>query len=136
MNKKIILAVILTIIVFGVGISVVQNAKNSEKYSGIFHLDATFYKEKKYVEITFDDSTQKTTKITLEIQGMEQSFQKIFTGSNFTIQVPFDDVPKYGWKTMPVTLVVEHPEFGKVGVKADIHNQNEQASKIIFSEPE
>ncbi|TBR22343.1 MAG: hypothetical protein EPO63_07460 [Candidatus Nitrosotenuis sp.] len=136
MNRKIILAVILTIIVFGVGISVVQNAKNSEKYSGIFHLDATFYKEKKYVEITFDDSTQKATKITLEIQGMEQSFQKIFTGSNFTIQVPFDDVPKYGWKTMPVTLVVEHPEFGKVGVKTDIHNQNEQASKIIFSEPE
>lgn len=136
MNRKITLAVILTIIVFGVGISVVQNAQNSEKYSGIFHLDATFYKEKKYVEITFDDSTQKATKITLEIQGMEQSFQKIFTGSNFTIQVPFDDVPKYGWKTMPVTLVVEHPEFGKVGVKTDIHNQNEQASKIIFSEPE
>ena len=136
MNRKIILAVILTIIVFGVGISVVQNAKYSEKYSGIFHLDATFYKEKKYVEIKFDDSTQKSTRITLEIQGMEQSFQKIFTGSNFTIQVPFDDVPKYGWKTMPVTLVVEHSEFGKVGVKTDIHNQNEQASKTIFSEPE
>lgn len=136
MNKKITLAVILTIIVFGVGISVIQNTKNSEKYSKIFHLDATFYKEKKYVEIKFDDSTQKTTKIVLEIQGMEQSFQKIFASSNFTIQVPFDDVPKYGWKTMPVTLVVEHPEFGKIGVKTDIHNQNEQASKTIFSEPE
>lgn len=136
MNRKIILAVILTIIVFGVGISVVQNTKNSEKYSGIFHLDATFYKEKKYVEIKFDDSTQKATRVTLEIQGMEQSFQKIFTSTNFTIQVPFDDVPKYGWKTMPVTLVVEHPEFGKIGVKTDIHNQGEQASKTIFSEPE
>lgn len=136
MNRKITLAVILTIIVFGIGISVVQNIKNSEKYSGIFHFDATFYKEKKYVEIKFDDSTQKTTKITLEIQGMEQSFQKTFTGSNFTIWVPFDDVPKYGWKTMPVTLVVEHSEFGKIGVKTDIHNQNEQASKTIFSQPE
>lgn len=136
LNRKIILAVILTIMAFGVGISIVQNAQNSEKYSGIFHLDATFYKEKKYVEITFDDSTLKTTRITLEIQGMEQSFQKIFQGSNFTVQVPFDDVPKYGWKTMPVTLVVEHPEFGKVGVKTDIHNQGEQASKTIFSEPD
>ena len=136
MNRKITLAVILTIIAFGVGISVVQNEKTTEKYSGIFHLDATFYKEKKYVEIKFDDSTQKSTKITLEIQGMEQSFQKIFTGSNFTIQVPFDDVPKYGWKTMPVTLVVEHSEFGKIGVKTVIHDQDEQASKTIFSEPE
>ena len=136
MNKKIILAVILTIITFGVGISIIQNVQNSEKYSGIFHLDATFYKEKKYTEIKFSDSTQKTTKIVLEIQGMEQSFQKTFTGYNFTIQVPFGDVPKYGWKTMPVTLVIEHPEFGKIGVKTDIHNQNEQASKTIFSEPE
>ena len=136
MNRKITLAVIFTIIVFGIGISIVQNTKNSEKYSGIFHLDATFYKEKKYVEIKFDDSTQKTAKITLEIQGMEPSFQKIFTGSNFTIQVPFDDVPKYGWKTMPVTLVVENPEFGKIGVKTDIHDQDKQASRTIFSEPE
>lgn len=135
MNRKITLAVVLTILVLGVGISFVQNEKNSEKYSGIFHLDATFYKEKKHVEIKFDDATHKTTKVTLEIQGMEPSFHRVFAGSNLTLQVPFDDTPKYGWKTMPVTLVVEHPDFGKVGVKTDIHNQDEQASKTIFSEP-
>lgn len=135
MNKKIILAVILTIIIFGIGISIIQNTKNSEKYSDVFYLDATFYKEKKYVEITFDDSTQKTADIVLEIQGMETSFQKTFTGSNFTIQVPFDDVPKYGWKTMPVTLVVENSEFGKIGIKTDIHDYGEQPSNLIFSEP-
>lgn len=133
--NKITLAVILTILVFGIGISVIQNIENSKKYSEIFYLDATFYKEKQYVEIKFNDSTQKTTKTVLEIQGMEQSFQKTFTGSNFTTQVSFDDVPKYGWKTMPVTILIEHPEFGKVGVKTDIHNQNEQASKTIFSKP-
>lgn len=135
MNKKITLAVILTIIIFGIGISIVQNVQNSEKYSEIFHLDATFYKEKKYVEIKFDDSTQKTTGIILEIQGMETSFQKTFTGSNFTIQVPFDDVPKYGWKTMPVTLVVEHSEFGKIGIKTDIHDSGNPSGSLIFSEP-
>lgn len=133
MNKKITLAVIFTIIAFGVGISVVQNTKNSEKYSAIFHLDATFYKEKKYVEIKFDDPTQQTTKTVLEIQGMEQSFQKTFTGSNFTIRVPFDDVPKYGWKTMPVTLAVEHSEFGKIGIKTDIHDEGKE-SHVIFTE--
>lgn len=134
MNKKITLTVIFTIIAFGVGISVIQNTKNSEKYSAIFHLDATFYKEKKYVEIKFDDPTQQTTKTVLEIQGMEQSFQKTFTGSNFTIRVPFDDVPKYGWKTMPVTLAVEHSEFGKIGIKTDIHDSNEPSSKLVFGE--
>ena len=135
MNKKITLSVILTIIVFGIGISVVQNMQNTAKYSGIFYLDATFYGEKKYVEIKFDDSTQKTISVILEIQGMETSFQKTFAGSNFTIQVPFDDVPKYGWKTMPVTLLVEHSEFGKLGIKTDIHDYGKQSSDLIFSEP-
>ena len=135
MNKKIILAVVFTIIVFGIGISIVQNMENSKKYSKIFYLDATFYKDKKYVEIKFNDSTQKTTKAILEIQGMEKSFQKIFTTSDFVIQVPFDDVPKYGWKTMPVTIMIEHLEFGKVEVKTDIHNFGDQSSGLIFGEP-
>jgi hypothetical protein len=66
---------------------------------------------------------------------METSFQKTFTGSNFTIQVPFDDVPKYGWKTMPVTLAVEHSEFGKIGIKTDIHDSGNPSGSLIFSEP-
>jgi hypothetical protein len=134
MNKKITLTVILTIIIFGIVISVAQNMQNSAKYSGVFFLDATYYGEKKYVEIRFDDSTQKTSSVILEIQGMETSFQKTFTGSNFTIQVPFDEVPKYGWKTMPVTLAVEHSEFGKIGIKTDIHDSGEQSGNLIFSE--
>lgn len=134
MNKKITLTVILTIIIFGIVISVAQNMQNSAKYSGVFFLDATYYGEKKYVEIRFDDSTQKTSSVILEIQGMETSFQKTFTGSNFTIQVPFDEVPKYGWKTMPVTLAVEHSEFGKIGIKTDIHDSGEPSGNLIFSE--
>jgi hypothetical protein len=134
MNKKITLTVILTIIIFGIVISVAQNMQNSAKYSGVFFLDATYYGEKKYVEIRFDDSTQKTSSVILEIQGMETSFQKTFTGSNFTIQVPFDEVPKYGWKTMPITLAVEHSEFGKIGIKTDIHDSGEQSGNLIFSE--
>lgn len=134
MNKKITLTVILTIIIFGIVISVAQNMQNSAKYSGVFFLDATYYGEKKYVEIRFGDSTQKTSSVILEIQGMETSFQKTFTGSNFTIQVPFDNVPKYGWKTMPVTLAVEHSEFGKIGIKTDIHDSGEQSGNLIFSE--
>ena len=134
MNKKITLTVVLTIIIFGIVISVAQNMQNSAKYSGVFFLDATYYGEKKYVEIRFGDSTQKTSSVILEIQGMETSFQKTFTGSNFTIQVPFDNVPKYGWKTMPVTLAVEHSEFGKIGIKTDIHDSGEQSGNLIFSE--
>ncbi|MFY9301082.1 MAG: hypothetical protein WAO91_07830 [Candidatus Nitrosotenuis sp.] len=133
MNKKIILAVICTLIAFGIGASIIQNMQDSEKYSKIFYLDATFYQDKSYVQITFDDSSKKTTNIVLEVLGMRESYQKTFSGPHFEINVPFDGIPQYGWKTTPITLVVEHPEFGRIGLKTDVHNQGEPPNKIIFS---
>ncbi|MEO9309551.1 MAG: hypothetical protein ABI337_04585 [Nitrososphaera sp.] len=134
MNKKIILAAVGTIIALGIGISISQSVQTSQKYSKIFYFDATFYEDKKYVQIKFDDSTEKTSAVTLEILGMEQSFQKKFTGSHLEIQVPFNKVPEYGWKSMPITLVVEHQEFGKIGLKTEVHDYGQQSNKIIFSE--
>jgi len=133
LNKKIILAAVGTIIALGIGISVSQSIMVQEKYSKVFYFDATFYEEKKYVEITFSDQSKKTTNVVLEILGMEESFQKTFSGSDFTITVPFDKEPQYGWKTVPVTLVVEHPEFGKVGLKTEVHMPGQQP-KVIFSQ--
>ncbi|MEM3063800.1 MAG: hypothetical protein QW177_00345 [Candidatus Nitrosotenuis sp.] len=135
MNKKILLAAVGTIIAFGIGISILQSIKTSEKYSEIFYLDATFYEEKKHIQIKFDDYTEKTSGVTLEILGMEQSFQRKFSGPHFDIEVPFDKVPEYGWKSMPITLVVEHPDFGKVGLKTEVHDQSQPRNKIVFSEP-
>lgn len=133
MNKKIVLAAIATIIAFGVGISVSQSISVQKKYEDVLFLDATFYDDKKYVEITFSDKTNKTTNVVLEVLGMQKSFQKTFDGSFFKTTVPFDNEPEYGWKVVPITLVVTHPEFGKVGVKTDIHIPG-QESKIIFTQ--
>jgi hypothetical protein len=120
--------------VFSVGLSITQNIAANEKYSRVFSLSATFFADKEYVEIKFNDMSQKTTSVTLEILGMGQSYQKVFSGPSFSVQVPFSAVPQYGWKSMPVTLVVEHQEFGKVGIKTEIHNQGDQVPQIIYSE--
>ena len=133
MNKKIILASVVTMIAFGIGISVSQSIMVQQKYGDILYLDGTFYPDKKLVEINFTDKTQKTTSIILEILGMEKSFQRTFDGSSFTITVPFDKEPQYGWKVVPITLVVNHPEFGQIGVKTDIHDEG-KSSTIIFTE--
>ncbi len=133
MNKKIILAAVATIIVFGIGISISQSILVQKKYENVLYLDATFYDDKKYVEITFSDDTHKTTSVILEILGMEKSFQKTLDGPFFKITVPFTEEPQYGWKVVPITLVVNHPDFGKVGVKTDIHTPG-QESKIIFTQ--
>ena len=133
MNKKIVLASIATIIAFGIGVSASQSVLTQKKYEDVLFLDATFYDDKKYVEITFSDTTNKTTSVVLEILGMEKSFQKTLDGPSFKITVPFDGEPQYGWKVVPVTLVVNHPDYGKIGVKTDIHIPG-QKSQLIFTQ--
>ncbi len=64
---------------------------------------------------------------------MAESFQKNHVGSEFTEKVPFSSVPQYGWKTNPVTFVVEHEEFGTIGIKTEIHASDEPPTPIIFS---
>ena len=106
---------------------------DKERMAETFVFDAIYYEENKIIEITFHDNSQKTSKVVLEILGLEESFQKTFTNSQFTEKVPFDAPPKYGWKTHPVTLVVDHEEFGKVGLKTEIHAEDEPAIPVIYS---
>ncbi|AJZ75242.1 hypothetical protein [Candidatus Nitrosotenuis cloacae] len=132
-KKKVILASITTILVLGIGISISQSIMTQQKYENVFYLDATFHQSQKQVEIKFSDNTSQTTGVVLEILGMETSFQRTFNGNSFTLMVPFDGEPQYGWKVVPITLVVSHPEFGKVGLKTDIHSEG-QSSKVIFTQ--
>ncbi len=133
MKTKIVFAAVAVLVAFGIGLSISQSMEIQEKYSKVFYFDATFYEDKKYVEITFSDESQKTTYSILEILGMKESFQKSFTGHSFKITVPFDQEPEYGWKVVPVTLIVNHSEFGSVGIKTDIHKEGVEG-KVIFSQ--
>ncbi len=98
-----------------------------------FDVDAIYYENQGIVEIIFNDNSQKTNSVVLEILGMDETFQKTFSGSSFVERVQFDSTPKYGWKIHPVTLDVEHQELGKVGIKTEIHSENEPTPSLIFS---
>ena len=104
-----------------------------ELYANTFIVDAIYLEEEGIVEISFLDNSGKTQSVILEILGMAESFQKNYTGFEFTEEVPFSSVPQYGWKTNPVTFVVEHEEFGTIGIKTEIHASNEPPTPIIFS---
>ena len=45
-----------------------------------------------------------------------------------------ETIPKYGWKTTPVTLEIQHSEFGKIGLKTEIHELDQSKPKIIVEE--
>jgi len=106
---------------------------DDEILQNTFSIDATYYENENYVEITFEDTTKKTHSAILEILGMETSFQKTFEGSTFTERIEFFNEPKYGWKIHPVTILVVHEELGKIGLKTEIHSQNEPAPPVIFT---
>ncbi len=110
-----------------------SSSYDNEQFAHTFDVDAIYYENQGIVEISFNDNSQKTSSVVLEILGMEETFQKTFEGSSFVERVQFDATPKYGWQIHPITLVVDHQELGKIGIKTEIHSENEPAPPIIFS---
>lgn len=110
------------------------NSYEKTSYEKTFYVDATYYPEQKIVKITFEDKSNGTNSIVLEILGMETSFQKTFTGSQFTQTVDLQP-SSFGWKIHPITLLVDHQTLGKVAIKTEIHNQDQPSPKVIYGKP-
>ncbi len=134
MAKKIV-PIISVVAITALGILFLFDSSlyNNEQFAHTFDVDAIYYENQGIVEISFNDNSQKTNSVVLEILGMDETFQKTFSGSNFVVKIQFDSPPKYGWKIHPITLVVDHQELGKIGIKTEIHSENEPAPPIIFS---
>lgn len=134
MAKKIISIISIILISALAAIFFLESASiDRELFESTFILNAIYLEDKGYVEISFVDNSEKTKSITLEILGMEESFQKNYVATKFTERIPFSSVPQYGWKINPVTIVIDHEEFGKIGLKTEIHAPDAPIPSIIFS---
>ena len=98
-----------------------------------FTFDAVYQKDSNSVSITFIDTNKKSSFAVLEILGMENTFHEEFEiyDSKFTKLVPLDKVPKYGWKTTPVTLEITYGE-SIVYMKTEIHDKDQISPVVIF----
>ena len=99
-----------------------------------FQVNAVYY-DTGHVEVEFFDKSEKTEYVVMEILGMEETFQKSFSGSHFIEIVPFSSEPKYGWEIHPVVLEIEHPELGHVQLKTEIHKLGDPVPPVIYSRP-
>ncbi len=99
-----------------------------------FQIDAVYY-DSGYVEISYFDKSDKTNSVVMEILGMEESFQRTFSGSEFIEIVPFSNIPKYGWPIHPIVLEIDHKEFGHIQLKTEIHPLGESTPPVIYSKP-
>ena len=133
MNKKII-AVALTIVIISIVLSATSNSALDEStISQTIFVDAVYESKSSIVKITYNDNSEKTNLVTLEILGMEETFHKEFARSSFVETVQINSEPKYGWSTTPVVFSINHDEFGKIGLKTEIYEQGESKPRIIYS---
>ena len=133
MNRKII-ATASIIAIAAIVISITSDSALDEStISQIIFVDAVYEPKNKIVRITYNDNSEMTNLITLEVLGMEKTFHKEFSQSSLveTIEINFE--PKYGWSTTPVVFSINHDEFGKIELKTEIYEQGESKPRIIYS---
>jgi len=133
MNRKII-AVASIIAIAAIVISITSDSALDESIiSQTIFVDAVYEPKNKIVRITYNDNSEMTNLITLEILGMEKTFHKEFSQSSFVETIKINFEPKYGWSTTPVVFSINHDEFGKIGLKTEIYEQGESKPRIIYS---
>ena len=133
MNRKIIAAASI-IAIAAIVISVTSDlALDESTISQTIFVDAVYEPKNKIVRITYNDNSEMTNLITLEVLGMEKTFHKEFSQSSFVETIEFNSEPKYGWSTTPVVFSINHDEFGKIGLKTEIYEQGELKPRIIYS---
>jgi len=133
MNRKII-AVASIIAIAAIVISVTSDSTIDEStISQTIFVDAVYEPKNKIVRITYNDNSEMTNIITLEVLGMEKTFHKEFLQSSFVETVKINFKPKYGWSTTPIVFSINHDEFGKIGLKTEIYEQGESKPRIIYS---
>ena len=133
MNRKIIAVASIIAIVSIVILITSDSALDESIISQTIFIDAVYEPKNKIVRITYNDNSEMTNLITLEVLGMEKTFHKEFSQSSFVETVKINSEPKYGWSTTPVVFSINHDEFGKIELKTEIYEQGESKPRIIYS---
>lgn len=134
MNNKILIAISgIAIIVLSLIFFPSSNSIDHKILEQTFAIDAIYHEDDGYVEIMYQDKSNNTKHVTLEILGMSESFHKEYMSSSFVEKIPFPSAPSYGWQSMPVTLLVEHKKLGTIGIKTEIRPIGQMPAPIIFS---
>ena len=127
----------LTILIATIAVSlliILNPFSEDESDFSHFTFDAVYIKDQNSIIITFSDTTGKSSFAILEILGMETTYHKEFeiTNSEFSKKIPLEKLPKYGWKTTPVTLEITYGDT-VVKMKTEVHEKDEPKPEIIFS---
>ena len=128
---------VILITTISVSVVILLNSNYENEDFDNFTFDAVYLKDSNSILITFNDTNKKSSFAILEILGMEKTFHEEFEilDSKFEKLVPIDNIPKYGWKTTPVTLEITYDE-SVVYMKTEIHEEDKISPVVIFGKNE
>jgi len=133
-------SILITILIIGAVFFSMNNFVDSNDTLIILEqieFDAIYFENDHVVKISFNDTSNNTKSAILEVLGMDVTYHQEYTfesKSNFVEQVYLEEIPKYGWKTIPVTLEINHSEFGEIGLKTEIYEPEQSKPKIIVEQ--
>ena len=127
--------IIILIATISVSTVIILNPISENTDFSNFSFDAVYEKDSSSVSITFVDTNGKSSFAVLEILGMENTYHEEFEifNSKFTKLIPLDKIPKYGWKTTPVTLEITY-DGSVVYMKTEIHDEDQISPIVIFGQ--
>ena len=128
---------VILIATISVSVVILLNSNYENENFDNFTFDAVYLKDSNSILITFNDTNKKSSFAILEILGMEKTFHEEFEilDSKFEKLVPIDNIPKYGWKTTPVTLEITYDK-SVVYMKTEIHEEDQISPAVIFGKNE
>ena len=136
--KKTSSIIIIAIIVAGIALGAIDqiNSDDSDILEQI-EFNAVYLENDSVVQISFHDKSNETESVVLEILGMDVTYHKEYefdNDSEFVENMYLKEIPKYGWKTTPVILEIQHSKFGTIGLKTEVYELGDLKPKIIIEQ--
>ena len=136
--KKTPSIIIIAIIVAGIALGAIDqiNSDDSDILEQI-EFNAVYLENDSVVQISFHDKSNETESVVLEILGMDVTYHKEYefdNDSEFVENMYLKEIPKYGWKTTPVILEIQHSKFGTIGLKTEVYELGDLKPKIIVGQ--
>ena len=136
--KKTSSIIIIAIVVAGAALGTIDQLNTKKSYIlDEIDFDAIYLENKQIVQITFHDKSNETESVVLEILGMDVTYHKEYefdNDSEFVENMYLKEIPKYGWKTTPVILEIQHSKFGTIGLKTEVYELGDLKPKIIVEQ--